>query len=77
MASRRASASAVRARQPFAWEFACGDETLRLDPPASLVAGATAADLVVDAALAGCGVVYLFEDWLRPHLASSATLPSA
>ena len=27
-----------------------------------------AADLAVDAAIAGAGVVYLFEDWLRPHL---------
>jgi DNA-binding transcriptional LysR family regulator len=34
------------------------------------VGGAT--DLAVDAAVAGTGIVYLFEDWLRPHLDSGA-----
>jgi DNA-binding transcriptional LysR family regulator len=29
-------------------------------------------DLAVDAAVAGSGVIYLFEDWLRPHLDSGA-----
>ena len=47
-----------------------------------LVAGAhlgadslAATDLAVDAALAGCGIIYLFEDWLRPHLNSGALKP--
>jgi DNA-binding transcriptional LysR family regulator len=31
--------------------------------------------LAVDAALAGCGVIHLFEDWLNPHLASGALEP--
>jgi len=29
----------------------------------------------VDAAVAGVGVVHLYEDWLRPHLASGALEP--
>jgi DNA-binding transcriptional LysR family regulator len=28
----------------------------------------TATDLAVEAAIAGAGVIFLFEDWLRPHL---------
>ncbi len=31
--------------------------------------------LLVDAAIAGVGVIYHFEDWLRPHLASGALEP--
>jgi DNA-binding transcriptional LysR family regulator len=31
-----------------------------------------AVDLKVDMAVAGVGVVQLFEDWLRPHLESGA-----
>jgi len=34
-----------------------------------------AADLAVDAAIGGAGVVYMFEDWLRPHLDSGALEP--
>jgi DNA-binding transcriptional LysR family regulator len=37
------------------------------------IGGAT--PLSVDAALAGTGIVYLFEDWLRPHLESGALEP--
>jgi DNA-binding transcriptional LysR family regulator len=31
-----------------------------------------AIDLAVGAAIAGTGIVYLFEDWLRPHLDNGA-----
>ncbi|GJD63589.1 hypothetical protein MPEAHAMD_3759 [Methylobacterium frigidaeris] len=37
--------------------------------------GGTATDLAVEAALAGLGLVSLFEDWLRPHLDSGALEP--
>ncbi len=32
-------------------------------------------DLGVSAAITGMGIVYLFEDWLEPHLASGALEP--
>jgi DNA-binding transcriptional LysR family regulator len=32
-------------------------------------------DLAVAAAVAGCGVIHLFEDWLRPQLDSGAPEP--
>ena len=52
-----------------AWEFAREGEVLRLDPPGPLVVGIGATtDLGVDAARAGTGIVYLFEDWLRPFM---------
>ena len=52
-----------------AWEFERDGEIVRLDPKGPLtvrVGGAT--DLAVDAAVAGCGIIQLFEDWLRPLL---------
>ncbi|QGW82524.1 LysR family transcriptional regulator [Variovorax paradoxus] len=58
------------------WEFERDGETLRIEVAGQLtVRIGAAADLSVDAALAGAGVVYLFEDWLRPHLDSGALEP--
>lgn len=55
------------------WEFERGDETLKVEVDGPLlVERSGGADLIVDAARAGCGIVYLFEDWLRPHLESGA-----
>jgi DNA-binding transcriptional LysR family regulator len=51
------------------WEFERDGEAVRIDPTGPLmvtIGGAT--DLSVDAAIAGTGIIYLFEDWLRPHL---------
>lgn len=60
----------------FAWEFERDGEVIKLDPTGPLVVRIGAAtDLAVDAALAGSGIVYLFEDWLRPHLDSGALEP--
>ena len=55
------------------WEFECDGEVVRVDPQGPLLVriGATT-DLAVEAAIAGTGIVCLFEDWLRPHLASGA-----
>ncbi len=58
------------------WEFAQGGETVRIDPRGPLIVQiGTGIDLVVEAAVADTGLVYLFEDWLRPHLASGALQP--
>src|SRR5580693_7318668 len=51
------------------WEFECDGEVVRVDPSGPLLVQIGAAsDLAVDAAIAGTGVIYLFEDMLRPHL---------
>ena len=55
------------------WEFECCGEVVRVDPAGPLLVRIGAAtDLMVDAAIAGTGIVYLFEDWLRPRLDSGA-----
>ncbi len=58
------------------WEFECCGEVVRVDPAGPLVVRLGAAvDLAVSAAVAGLGVVHLFEEWLRPHLDSGALEP--
>jgi DNA-binding transcriptional LysR family regulator len=55
------------------WEFECDGEVVQVDPFGPLLVQAgTATDLAVEASIAGTGILYLFEDWLRPHLDSGA-----
>jgi len=59
-----------------AWEFERDGEILRVDPSGPLIVRVGAAtDLAVDAAVAGSGIIHLFEDWLRPYLRSGALEP--
>jgi DNA-binding transcriptional LysR family regulator len=58
------------------WEFERDGEVIKVDVTGPLtvsLGGAT--DLLVDAAMAGAGIVPLFEDWLRPHFESGALEP--
>jgi DNA-binding transcriptional LysR family regulator len=58
------------------WEFERDGEVVKVDPAGPLlvsIGGAT--DLSVDAAIAGLGIVYLFEDWLRPYFDRGRLLP--
>jgi DNA-binding transcriptional LysR family regulator len=58
------------------WEFERDDEIVRIEPQGPLIAGvAGAVDLLVDVAVAGGGIIYLFEDWLAPALGSGALEP--
>ncbi len=58
------------------WEFECDGEVVTVEPTGPLIVRVGAAtDLAVDAAIAGSGIVHLFEDWLRPHLGSGALEP--
>ncbi len=58
------------------WEFEWDGEMVRVDPTGPLIERAGGAtDQVVDAAIAGTGISYLFEEWLRPHLDSGALEP--
>lgn len=58
------------------WEFERASDVVRIEPQGPLVVRVGAAtDLAVDAAVAGVGVIQLFEDWLRPHLDSGALEP--
>jgi len=58
------------------WQFERHGETIHVEPRGPLVAGfGGATDLAVQAAIAGCGILYLFEDWLRPALDHGALVP--
>ena len=52
-----------------AWEFEQDGEIVKVNPTGPLlVRFGAATDLAVAAAIAGSGIVYLFEDWLRPYI---------
>ncbi|QYD73388.1 LysR family transcriptional regulator [Paraburkholderia edwinii] len=58
------------------WEFEHAGEVLRIEPSGPLLVQlGGAVDLVVDAAIAGTGVIHLYEEWLRPHLERGALEP--
>ncbi|RUW26867.1 MULTISPECIES: LysR family transcriptional regulator [unclassified Mesorhizobium] len=58
------------------WEFERDGEVVRVDPSGPLlVTLGGAVDLAIDAAMAGTGIVSLFEDWLRPYFESGALEP--
>ncbi len=58
------------------WEFERDGEVVRVDPVGPLmVRPGAAVDLAVSAAVAGLGIIHLFEEWLRPHLDSGALEP--
>ena len=70
----------IRGRFPsgtmVVWEFERDGEQIRVEPTGPLlVSVGTAVDLAIAAALAGSGIMSLFEDWLRPHLDSGALEP--
>jgi DNA-binding transcriptional LysR family regulator len=63
MRARFASGAVIR------WTFERDGETVTIDPPGQLLVQVGGAlDLKIDVAVAGTGIVYLFEDWLRPYI---------
>ena len=59
-----------------AWEFERKGEVVKVEPAGPLLVRiGAAADLAVDGAVAGSGIVYLFEDWLRPYFARGELEP--
>ncbi|MBL8680700.1 MAG: LysR family transcriptional regulator [Myxococcales bacterium] len=58
------------------WDFARDGETVRVEPKGSIVAGfGGATDFAVESAARGAGVIYLFEDWLRPFFDAGSLIP--
>ncbi|MBV8839997.1 MAG: LysR family transcriptional regulator [Alphaproteobacteria bacterium] len=58
------------------WEFERNGRAIRIDPSGPLLVSVdTAMDLAVEAAIAGSGIMYMFEDWLQPHFDSRALEP--
>lgn len=70
----------IRGRFPSGWmppwEFQRQGEVLKLEPGGPLVVRlASGVELAIEAALAGCGFIQFFEDWLRPYLDRDALVP--
>jgi DNA-binding transcriptional LysR family regulator len=58
------------------WEFERDGEVVRVEPRGPLIVRVgEGTDLAVQAAIAGSGIIQLFEEWLRPHLDSGALEP--
>lgn len=58
------------------WPFQRAGESITIEPRGPLLVQiGGAVDLMVDAARAGTGIVYLFEDWLRPYIARGELEP--
>jgi DNA-binding transcriptional LysR family regulator len=58
------------------WEFERDGEMVKVEPSGPLIVSVgTAIEIAIDAALAGAGIIALFEDWLRPYLDSGALEP--
>lgn len=58
------------------WEFERDGEVVRVDTTGPLIVRiGGASDLAVHAAIAGSGIIALFEGWLRPHFESGALEP--
>lgn len=58
------------------WEFERNGEEVVINPKGNLIVqfgGGT--DLGIDAAVAGCGMSYIFEDWLKPHFDRGDLVP--
>jgi len=58
------------------WEFERNGKHLKINPDGPLlVAIGGGVDLGIDAAIAGVGIVHLFEEWLKPHLVNGSLEP--
>ncbi len=58
------------------WELERGDETIRVEPKGPLTVSISGAmDLAVEMAVAGVGIIGLFEEWLRPHIEAGRLAP--
>jgi len=58
------------------WDYERKGVIISVDPSGPLIVRiGGAVDLAVQTAVDGLGVIYLFEDWLRPHFESGALVP--
>jgi DNA-binding transcriptional LysR family regulator len=58
------------------WEFERGGETVSIAPDGPLIVSlGGGVDLKIDAAVGGAGIVYLFDEWLRPHIERGELVP--
>ncbi|MEO5807520.1 LysR family transcriptional regulator [Devosia sp.] len=68
--------SRFRSGAMVTWNFERDGETIRVEPTGPLLTTAgNGTELAVDAAIAGTGIIFMFEDWLRPHLDAGRLVP--
>lgn len=60
---------------PATWKFERAGAVVRVEPTGPISVDINAIDLAVATAISGCGVIHLFEDWLRPALDSGLLEP--
>lgn len=58
-----------------AWEFEKDGQQISVAPSGPLIVTPTAADTLIGAAVGGHGIMYLFEEWLQPHIDAGALEP--
>ena len=57
------------------WEFERDGQKVSVEPGGPIVVTPTAFDFAVSLAIAGHGLVYLFEEWLQPHIDAGQLQP--
>jgi DNA-binding transcriptional LysR family regulator len=57
------------------WEFERAGDIVLVEPSGPLTVVHAGTDLAVAAAVAGTGIIFLFEGWLQPHFTSGALVP--
>jgi len=59
----------------YPWEFERHGQSLTVEPSGPLIVTPTVSDLAISAAVAGHGVIYLFEEWLQPYMDAGQLQP--
>ena len=57
------------------WEFERDGQKVSVEPGGPIIVTPTAFDFAVSMAIAGHGLVYLFEEWLQPHIDAGQLQP--
>ena len=57
------------------WSFERGEESHVITPPGRLTLSAAAGEALIGHTLAGRGLIYLFANWLKPHLDDGRLVP--
>jgi DNA-binding transcriptional LysR family regulator len=59
----------------YPWEFERDGQSLTVEPGGPLIVTPTVSELAISAAVAGHGVIYLFEEWLAPYMEAGQLVP--
>lgn len=57
------------------WEFTKDDKVITIDPPAKVIINTSAANVALELAIQGHGVVAAFENWFQSHVERGLLIP--